>query len=68
MLTFGAYIAFVFDATLDMPLAVALVAGVLATAALGVAQELAMAADAGEEGRDAPAPPERSAWRSCCAT
>ena len=42
MLTFGAYIAFVFDATLDMPLAVALVAGVLATAALGVAQELAM--------------------------
>jgi neutral amino acid transport system permease protein len=42
MLTFGAYIAFLFDATLDMPLAVALVAGVLATAALGVAQELAM--------------------------
>ena len=42
MLTFGAYIAFVFDATLDMPLVVALVAGVLATAALGVAQELAM--------------------------
>jgi neutral amino acid transport system permease protein len=42
MLTFGAYIAFVFDATLDTPLAVALVAGVLATAALGVAQELAM--------------------------
>ena len=31
-----------FDATLDTPLAVALVAGVLATAALGVAQELAM--------------------------
>ena len=42
MLTFGAYIAFLFDATLDMPLAVALVAGVLATAALGLAQELAM--------------------------
>jgi neutral amino acid transport system permease protein len=42
MLTFGAYIAFVFDATLDTPLALALVAGVLATAALGVAQELAM--------------------------
>jgi neutral amino acid transport system permease protein len=42
MLTFGAYIAFLFDATLDMPLAVALVAGVLATAALGVAQELVM--------------------------
>ena len=42
MLTFGAYIAFLFDATLDIPLAVALVAGVLATAALGVAQELAM--------------------------
>ncbi len=42
MLTFGAYIAFLFDATLDMPLALALVAGVLATAALGVAQELAM--------------------------
>jgi neutral amino acid transport system permease protein len=42
MLTFGAYIAFTFDATLDLPLALALVAGVLATAALGVAQELAM--------------------------
>ena len=42
MLTFGAYVAFLFDATLDMPLALALVAGVLATAALGLAQELVM--------------------------
>jgi neutral amino acid transport system permease protein len=42
MLTFGAYIAFMFDVTLDLPLVVALVAGVIATAALGVAQELAM--------------------------
>ena len=42
MLTFGAYVAFLFDATLELPLALALLAGVLATAALGVAQELAM--------------------------
>ena len=42
MLTFGAYVAFLFDATFDLPLVLALVAGVVATAALGVAQELAM--------------------------
>ena len=42
MLTFGAYVAFLFDATFDLPLVLALVAGVVATAALGVAQELSM--------------------------
>lgn len=42
MLTFGAYIAFLFDVTFDLPLALALLVGVVATAALGVAQELAM--------------------------
>lgn len=42
MLTFGAYVAFAFDVSLDMPLVLALVAGVLATAAFGVATELIM--------------------------
>jgi neutral amino acid transport system permease protein len=42
MLTFGAYIAFLVDVTWDLPVAVALAAGVVATAALGVATELSM--------------------------
>jgi neutral amino acid transport system permease protein len=42
MLTFGAYVAFLFDVTFDLPLVLALLAGVIATAALGVAQELTM--------------------------
>lgn len=42
MLTLGAYVAFVFDVSLDVPLGLALVAGVLATAAFGVATELIM--------------------------
>jgi neutral amino acid transport system permease protein len=42
MLTFGAYIAFLVDVTWDLPVAVALAAGVAATAALGVATELSM--------------------------
>ena len=42
MLTFGAYIAFTFDVTLDTPLVVGVLAGVLATAAFGIASELIM--------------------------
>lgn len=42
MLTFGAYIAFTFDVTLDVPLVLAVAAGVLATAAFGIATELIM--------------------------
>ncbi len=42
MLTFGAYIAFTFDVTLDTPLVVGVLAGVFATAAFGIASELIM--------------------------
>ena len=42
MLTFGAYVAFLFDVTFELPLVLALVLGVVATAALGVVQELVM--------------------------
>lgn len=42
MLTFGAYVAFLFNVTIGMPLALALVAAVAATAAVGVLLELGM--------------------------
>lgn len=40
MLTFGAYVAFLFNVTIGMPLGIALLAAIAATAALGVAFEL----------------------------
>ena len=42
MLTFGAYVAFLFNVTVGMPLILALVVAVAATAALGAVLELAM--------------------------
>lgn len=42
MLTLGAYVAFAFDVTLDVPFALALLAGTCAVALFGVATELAM--------------------------
>jgi len=42
MLTFGSYIALLFDTTLGLPLSAALLFGVAATAAFGVASELIM--------------------------
>jgi neutral amino acid transport system permease protein len=42
MLTFGAYVAFLFNVTIGMPLALALVFAIAATAAVGVLLELGM--------------------------
>jgi len=42
MLTFGAYIAFLFNVTIGMPIAIALLVAVATTAAVGVFLELAM--------------------------
>ena len=70
MLTFGAYIAFLFNVSVGMPLALALVIAMVVTAALGVLlRGDHVAADAPAQGRDPPAAPDdRWAWRSSCAT